>query len=286
MTGYLDRTAVITGAGSGIGQALARRLAAAGARLALSDIDEIGLAETVRQAKVLGAQVRSDVVDVRDSVRMANYAQTIRAQFGTVHLMFNNAGTTFAGSVEETELADFERVLAVNFWGVVNGTKAFLPHLIASGDGHLVNVSSVFGLVGFPGQGAYSASKFAVRGFTEALRMELRAAHRPVRVTCVIPGGVKTGIVRNSHAAKGIDLSALVESFDRDPGVTADTAARVILDGVRAGRAQVLVGRDALVLELGRRLLGTGYQRIVGPIGARWLEQVRAPRRDLLREPK
>ncbi|QIS09575.1 SDR family NAD(P)-dependent oxidoreductase [Nocardia arthritidis] len=289
MTEFLGKTVVVTGAGSGIGQALARQLAASGARLALSDIDQPGLTETVRQVRALDAQVHGDVIDVGDRNRMFAYANEIRSRFDAVHVVFNNAGTTFTGSVEESDLDDFERVLRVNFWGVVNGTKAFLPHLIASGAGHVVNVSSVFGLVGFPGQSAYTASKFAVRGFTEALRMELREQHRPVKVTCVIPGGVKTGIVRNSTAARDIDVDALVASFDKDPGVSAVSAARTILAGVRAERGRVLIGRDAWLLELAHRLLGPAYQRVVGPIGARWLDEIRTPRqaaRVTLREVK
>ncbi|MFC9897208.1 SDR family NAD(P)-dependent oxidoreductase [Nocardia sp. NPDC127579] len=284
MTEFVGRTAVVTGAGSGIGQALARQLAAAGARLALSDIDEVGLAATVAQVRELGGEVRSEILDVRDRAAMLDYAERVADRFGAVHLVINNAGVTFTGELTDTEFADLERVMAVNFWGVVHGTKAFLPHLIASGDGRLVNISSVFGLVAFPGQSAYSAAKFAVRGFTEAVRMEVRAAGHPVRVTCVCPGGVKTAIVRNSSAAAGIDVDVLAAAFDRDPGVTPVAAARTILSGVRAGRARVLVGRDAWLLDLAQRLLGPAYQRLVGPEGGRLLEQIRRGPADRLRE--
>ncbi|MGW0247559.1 SDR family NAD(P)-dependent oxidoreductase [Nocardia goodfellowii] len=286
MSEFVGKTAVVTGAGSGIGQALARQLAASGARLALTDIDEAGLAATVQQVRALGGEVRAEPLDVRDRAAMAAYAARVRAQFGAVHLVVNNAGVSFTGEIIETEYADLERVMQVNFWGVVHGTKAFLPHLIASGDGHLVNISSVFGLVAFPGQSAYSAAKFAVRGFTEALRMELRAAGHPVRVTCVCPGGVKTAIVRNSNAAAGIDVDVLAAAFDRDPGVSPVAAARTILSGVRAGRARVLVGRDAWILDLLQRLLGPAYQRVVGPEGARLLDQVRRRPLEGLREAK
>ncbi|MEU8900637.1 SDR family NAD(P)-dependent oxidoreductase [Nocardia sp. NPDC048505] len=275
MSEFVGKTAVVTGAGSGIGQALARQLAASGARLALSDIDEVGLAATVQQVRDLGGEVRAETLDVRDRAAVTAYADRVAAQFGAVHLVINNAGISFTGEVLDTEFADLERVLAVNFWGVAHGSKAFLPHLIASGDGHLVNISSVFGLVAFPGQSAYSAAKFAVRGYTEALRMELRAAGHPVRVTCVCPGGVKTAIVRNSDAAAGIDVDVLAAAFDRDPGVSPVAAARTILAGVRAGRARVLVGKDAWLLDLIQRVLGSGYQRVVGPEGGKLLDQVR-----------
>ncbi|MEV0247646.1 SDR family oxidoreductase [Nocardia sp. NPDC050712] len=284
MSEFVGKTAVVTGAGSGIGQALARQLAAAGARLALSDVDEVGLAATVQQVRELGGEVRAEILDVRDRAAVLGYADRVREQFGAVHLVINNAGVSFTGEIAETDFADLERVMDVNFWGVVHGTKAFLPHLIASGDGRLVNISSIFGLVAFPGQSAYSAAKFAVRGFTEALRMEVRAAGHPVRVTCVCPGGVKTAIVRNSRAAAGIDVDVLAAAFDRDPGVSPVAAARTILAGVRAGRARVLVGRDAWLLDLAQRLLGPAYQRVVGPEGGRLLDQVRRRPLDRQRE--
>jgi short-subunit dehydrogenase len=174
------------------------------------------------------------------------------------------------GSIEASQFKDIERVMDVDYWGVVNGTKVFLPHLIASGDGHVINVSSVFGLLAVPGQGAYNAAKFAVRGFTEALRQEMLVAGHPVKVTCVHPGGIKTAIARNAAAAEGIDQAELAKFFDKRLASTSpQKAARVILDGVRRNKARVLVGSDAKGLDLLARVTGSGYQRVVAAVTSR-----------------
>jgi len=263
MSRFEGQTAVITGAGSGIGRALAYDLAAQGAVLALSDVDETGLAETVERARRIGVDVRSDRLDVTDRDGVLAYADAVAEQFGGVHLVINNAGIAFTGDVAEMAFSDIERIMDVDFWGVVNGTKAFLPHLIASGDGTLVNISSLFGLMSVPSQGAYNAAKFAVRGFTEALRQEMLIAGHPVRVTCVHPGGIKTAIARNAGAVPGRDATVLGEFFDRRLAKTsADRAARTILRAAERGRARVLVGVDAWVLDLFVRVTGSGYQRI------------------------
>ncbi len=187
MSSFEGKVVVITGAGSGIGRALARNLAKKGAKLALSDVDTDGLTETRRQAEALGAHVRSDRLDVAEREAVLAYADAVVAHFGTVNQVYNNAGIAYHGHVDKSEFKDIERVIDVDFWGVVNGTKAFLPHVIASGDGHVVNISSLFGLIAVPGQSAYNAAKFAVRGFTEALRQEMLVAKHPVKVTCVHP---------------------------------------------------------------------------------------------------
>jgi short-subunit dehydrogenase len=160
-------------------------------------------------------------------------------------------------------------VMDVDFWGVVNGTKVFLPHLIASGDGHVVNISSVFGLFSVPGQAAYNSAKFAVRGFTEALRQEMILAKHPVKVTTVHPGGIQTAIARNATVADGLDQVAMAQSFDKVAMTSPEKAARIILDGVRRNRARVLVGPDAKVLDLVVRITGSGYQRLLAPIFGR-----------------
>ena len=209
MSSFEGKVAVITGAGSGIGRALALNLAKKGAKLALSDIDTDGLAETVRQAEALGANVKSDRLDVAEREAVLAYADAVVAHFGTVNQVYNNAGIAYNGNVEKSEFKDIERIIDVDFWGVVNGTKAFLPHLIASGDGHVVNISSLFGLIAVPGQSAYNAAKFAVRGFTEALRQEMLVAKHPVKVTCVHPGGIKTAVARNATVADGEDAADL-----------------------------------------------------------------------------
>ena len=215
MSSFEGKVAVITGAGSGIGRALALNLAKKGAKLALSDIDTDGLAETVRQAQALGAHVKSDRLNVAEREAVLAYADAVVAHFGTVNQVYNNAGIAYNGNVEKSEFKDIERIIDVDFWGVVNGTKAFLPHVIASGDGHIVNISSVFGLIAIPGQSAYNAAKFAVRGFTEALRQEMLVAKHPVKVTCVHPGGIKTAVARNATVADGEDQQTFAEFFDK-----------------------------------------------------------------------
>lgn len=269
MTNFTGKVAVVTGAGSGIGRALSVELARRGARLAISDVDLDGLAETEALVRAAGAQVRSDLLDVSQREPVLAYADTVAEHFGTVNLVFNNAGIAFTGTVEQMSFKDIDRVLDVDFWGVVNGTKAFLPHLVASGDGHVVNVSSVFGLFSVPTQSAYNAAKFAVRGFTESLRQEMINGGRPVKVTCVHPGGIKTNIARNGGQVDGYDHDDLASSFDTLARTSPDKAARVILRGVEKNKARVLIGADAWLLDKIVRVTGPGYQRIVAGFSKR-----------------
>ena len=263
MTDVKGKVAVVTGAGSGIGRALAYELARRGAKLAVSDVDTTGLAETVKQLKVIGAPVHHARLDVTDRAGMLSYADEVAAEFGAVNLVFNNAGIAFTGDIEEMTFEDMERVLDVDFWGVVHGTKAFLPHLISSGEGHVVNISSLFGLLSVPGQSAYNAAKFAVRGFTEALRQEMLLAGHGVRVTCVHPGGIKTAIARNAGAVASQNAAELAQFFDAKLAKTSpDAAARIILRAVTGNRPRAVVGLDAKVLDLVVRLLGPAYQRL------------------------
>ena len=257
------KVVVVTGAGSGIGRELAREAARRGARLALSDIDADGLARTVELARVDGAtDVHSQRLDVTEQAMVAEYAGRVAEQFGVVHLVINNAGIAFTGSVEQSGYKDIARVMDVDYWGVVHGTKEFLPHLIASGDGHLVNVSSIFAFLSVPTQNAYNAAKAAVQQFTESLRMEMLAAGHPVDVTCVHPGGIKTAVARSAGAAEGLDSATFATIFDSKFARTeAWTAARVILDGVERRKARVLVGPDAHLLDALVRLFPAGYQK-------------------------
>jgi len=263
MQGFAGKVAVVTGAGSGIGQALAIELARAGAQLAISDVDTEGLAQTEQRLTALGVRVKADRLDVTEREAFLAYAEEVKEHFGKVNQIYNNAGIAFSGDVEISPFKDIERVMDVDFWGVVNGTKAFLPYLIESGDGHVINISSLFGLLSMPGQAAYNAAKFAVRGFTEALNLEMSINKHPVKVTTVHPGGIKTAIARNATVAEGIDQAAAADFFDRKLASTsAEEAARVILDGVRKNRARVLIGNDARVLDLLVRVLGSRYQRL------------------------
>ena len=263
MQGFAGKVAVVTGAGSGIGQALAIELGRSGAKLAISDVDTEGLAVTEEQLKAIGAPVKADRLDVTEREAFELYADAVAEHFGGVNQIYNNAGIAYVGDVEVTPFKDIERVMDVDYWGVVNGTKVFLPHLIASGDGHVVNVSSLFGLFSVPGQAAYNSAKFAVRGFTEALRQEMIVNRHPVAVTTVHPGGIKTAIMRNSTAADGFDTATLTKFFDKKLArTTPERAAKIILDAVRKKKARVLVGPDAKALDVIVRLTGSGYQKL------------------------
>jgi NAD(P)-dependent dehydrogenase (short-subunit alcohol dehydrogenase family) len=199
MRKFDGRVVAITGAASGIGRALAVEFASRGAHLALSDIDEVGLAESVARCEGRGVKVTSQRVDVSSREAMFSWADQVVAEHGKVNVIVNNAGVAVAANVDTVSYEDFEWLMGINFWGVVHGTKAFLPRLRASGDGHVVNISSVFGLISVPSQGTYNSAKFAVRGFTDALRMELDMAKCGVSATTVHPGGIKTNIARNAR---------------------------------------------------------------------------------------
>ena len=272
MSTIQDRVAVVTGAGSGIGRALALGLAERGARLALSDVDPDGLAETADLVRAAGAAVHVAPLDVGDRAAVGAYAQAIAEHYGVVHQLYNNAGVgDLATPLVETDYAVFDRVLGVNLWGVIHGTKEFLPHLVASGDGHVVNVSSLNGFMGQAYMTPYCTSKFGVRGFTEALRAEMRAGRRPVVVTVVHPGGVQTNISNAALAASGELAPDARERAERRTRVYNETlfrtpaaqAAKTILDGVEAGRERILVGRDAQAVDLGVRLFPAVYSRVV-----------------------
>ena len=256
------KVVAITGAGSGIGRALAQLAASRGARLALSDWNKVGLDETV---DMLGddVQVLSTQVDVADRAAVAAWADEVARHFGQVNMIVNNAGVSVAGDFVEMSYEDFDWIVGINFVGVVNGTKEFLPHLIASGDGYLVNISSLFGLISMPGNSAYNATKYAVRGLTEAIREEMLIAKHPVGVTCIHPGGIKTGIARHGRKTASQDADALDKFFDEKLArMTPDKAAKIILDGALAHKPRVLVGLDAHLIHQFARLTGARYQDV------------------------
>ena len=266
------KVVVITGAGSGIGRALALNAAGKGAVLALSDWDEVGLMETAQQVQAVSRrEVRTDKVDVRDREAMRAYAASVADELGRVNVIVNNAGVALHGDFEEVTYEDFGWVMDVDFWGVMHGTKEFLPHLIASGDGHVVNISSLFGLIGMPGQTAYNAAKFAVRGMTEALRQEMLIAGHPVAVSCVHPGGIKTGIARNARATKSHDQAQVAKHFDTKLArMSPERAAEIIIDGMLADKPRIIVGGDAKALDWLQRAVGARYQRLIA-LGAKRL---------------
>ncbi len=273
---YAGKTAVVTGAASGIGRALAVELSRRGANLAISDVNTAGLDETVRLCAVAGSpggggKVLPYELDVADRGAVLVHAEEVKSAFATINLVVNNAGVAVAATVEETSFDDLDWLLGINLMGVLNGTKAFLPHLISSGDGHIVNISSVFGLIAPAYQSAYSTAKFGVRGFTESLRQEMLISRQPVTVHSVHPGGIKTNIARSARYVGtpkrlGDDPAG---HFDRVARTTPDKAARIILAGVDRNKARILVGADAYVLAAIPRLLGSRYVGLFGRFGRR-----------------
>lgn len=268
MNNFNNRVAVVTGAASGIGRALALQLAQAGCEVAISDIDEAGLQETAEMLQQAGITPHVQRLDVADREAVHAYADTVFDHYGRVHLVFNNAGVALGATVEHMKYEDLDWVMDINFGGVVSGTKAFLPYLKQADQGHIINISSLFGLVSMPTQSAYNAAKFAVRGFTEALRQELELSNSTVSCTCVHPGGIKTNIARN---ARMDDVSAITGStpeqatadFEKLFRVTAEQAAKTILNGVKHNKRRVLIGNDAKAIDALQRALPAFYQRIV-----------------------
>jgi NAD(P)-dependent dehydrogenase (short-subunit alcohol dehydrogenase family) len=262
MRDFGGKVAVITGAGSGIGRAVALELAARGARLAISDVNAANVSETAQQCSARGAEVEPYELDVSERDAVFAHADEVASRFGGVNLIFNNAGVAMHQAIIDTPVEDFEWLMGINYWGVVYGTKAFLPHLVASGDGYVVNISSVFGIIAVPGQSAYNSAKFAVRGFTEALREEMLAAGLPVGVSCVHPGGVKTSIARSAKTP-GRDAAEAADRFEKMARLTPAKAAQIIIRGVEREQARILVGGDAKFIDVMQRVLGSRYQEIV-----------------------
>ncbi len=273
MRNFNDKVAAITGAGSGIGRALSVELASRGCHLARADLDEAGLAETVVQCERHGVRVTPTALDVADRDASIACAGQVVDEHGSVNLLFNNAGVDLGASAMHQSRQDVEWLMDINFWGVVEGTQAFLPHLKASGDGHIVNISSVFGLVSIPTQSAYNASKFAVRGYTDALRMELEIDPCGVSCTTIHPGGVKTNIARSarideSTIALGASPDEAADQFDKLARSTPEKAARQILKAVERNRRRALIGPDAVLFDVASRLPAGLYQR-----GLVWMQR-------------
>jgi len=257
--------AVVTGAASGIGRALAIRLAKDGiAGIAISDVNENGLEETAAMVRDTGVPVSTHVVDVSDSDAVTKFAEDVLARHGRVTHLVNNAGVGLIGMFEQLTIKDFEWLMGINFWGVVYCTKAFLPTLLEQEAAHVVNVSSVFGLIAPAEQTAYTSSKFAVRGFTESLRHELEETN--VSVACVHPGGVKTNIVRNSKVAEGTPADwkqSSVKLFDKVAKTTSEEAAEVIVRGIKNKNPRILIGKDARAISILSRLFPKKYLGVI-----------------------
>jgi short-subunit dehydrogenase len=259
--------AVITGAANGIGRALAARLADEGARLCLADINKEALAVVADNLRAKGCEVSAHAVDVADRSQVEALSRDVVEHFGRADVLINNAGVALCGDVEEVSLADIEWLMGINFWGTVYGVKYFLPILKQQKNAYIVNLSSVFGMIAPPGQAAYSASKFAVRGFTESLRHELAGTN--VQVSSVHPGGIRTGIAKASRVGAGAGLDRHEEDaakFDFIARTSPERAADRIVSGMLRGETRILIGRDASQIDLIQRLLPKRYWRIIGPL--------------------
>ena len=268
MKNFNNKVAAITGAGSGIGQQLAVLLAKQGAHLSLSDINQQGLEKTLELLTSYPVKVTTTTLDVSDHAAMTAWAEATVKDHGKVNLIFNNAGVALGSTVEGSEYADIEWLMGINFWGVVYGTKEFLPHLKASGDGHVINISSLFGLTAQPSQSAYNASKFAVRGFTESLRQELDIQKNGVSATCVHPGGIRTNIalaarMHDSIRSLGMEPEKAGKQFNKLLRTPPEEAARQILKAVSNNDRRLLIGNDAKAIELMQRLLPSSYQKVM-----------------------
>ncbi len=266
MLSWKDKVAVVTGAASGIGRELAIVLSEQGCRLALSDINEEGLAETKRLVEQAGGTVHTQKIDVAKRGEIEAWAVSIMEAYGQVDIVINNAGVTVVDSAEQISYDDFEWIVNINFWGVVYGCKTFLPYLRQSPDAYLVNISSIFGMISIPTQSAYNATKFAVRGYTESLRQELHDS--TITVSCVHPGGIKTSISRNArhHLRPGLtqERETMIDQFENElTRTTPRRAAEVIVRGMQRKKKRILIGADARLIDWVVRTFPTGYEFFV-----------------------
>jgi short-subunit dehydrogenase len=268
MTAIQGSAAAVTGAASGIGRALALELAARGCDLALADRDEAGLQAVAAEISKAGQRkVSVHRVDVGSPEQILEFAAAATAAHPKLNILINNAGVALLGQFDEIEQAQMEWLVNINFWGVVHATRAFLPHLARQQASHVVNVSSIFGIIAPPGQTAYCAAKFAVRGFSESLRHELSMANSPVRLSVVHPGGVLTNIVRNSRTGVGITDNARraqsIERFDAIAKTTPPAAAQRIILGIEKNQPRILIGGDARFMDLLQRFRPATYWAVL-----------------------
>jgi short-subunit dehydrogenase len=268
MTTIRGAAAAVTGAASGIGRALALELSARGCDLALADRDEAGLQAVAAEIKRLHpSKVTVHRVDVAEPAQIEEFARAATAGHPGLNIVINNAGVALFGQFNEIDLAQMEWLMNINFWGVVRTTRALLPHLATQREAHIVNLSSIFGIVAPPGQSAYAAAKFAVRGFSEALRHELQMAASPVRLSVVHPGGVATNIARNARTGTGITDNArraqAIERFDAVAKTTPAAAALRIIHGIENNQPRILIGNDARFMDLLQRFRPGTYWKVM-----------------------
>src|SRR5882724_5157147 len=268
MTVIRGSAAAVTGAASGIGRALALELAARGCDVALADRDEAGLQTVAAEINRTHSQkVTAHRVDVSEPQQIAEFAQAATSAHPGLNIVVNNAGVALLGQFNEIDQAQMDWLMNINFWGMVRSTRAFLPHLQRQREAHIVNLSSIFGIIAPPGQTAYAAAKFAVRGFSESLRHELQAAKSPVRLSVVHPGGVATGIVRNSRTGTGVAdnmrRSESIERFDNAARTTPAEAALRIIKGIEKNQPRILIGNDARFMDLLQRFLPGSYWAVL-----------------------
>ena len=267
MKNFKNKVAAITGAGSGMGQQLAVLLAKAGCHLSISDLNERCLAETVELVKPYNVRVTSKKVNVAKLEEVRAWAADTVQNHGSVNMIFNNAGVALGSTVEGANYEDLEWIMGINYWGVVYGTKEFLPYIKKSGEGHIINTSSLFGLTAQPTQSAYNSSKFAVRGFTESLRQELDIENCGVSALCVHPGGIRTNIandarMNDSLKSLGMNPEKSAKAFNKLLRMPAEDASQQILDAVLKNKRRLLIGNDAKAIDLMQRILPTGYQKV------------------------
>ena len=278
MTTIRGAAAAVTGAASGIGRALTLELAARGCDLALADRDEAGLQAVAAEiAKANPRKVSVHRVDVAEPAEIEAFAANATAAHPGLNIVINNAGVALLGQFHEIDQSQMEWLFNINFWGVVHSTRAFLPQLATRPEAHIVNISSIYGIVAPPGNTAYGAAKFAVRGFSESLRHELQMASSPVRLSVVHPGGVSTNIVRNMRTGIGVNdnerRAQVIEWFDQFAGTTTKDAALRIIKGIEKNQPRILIGNDARFMDLLQRFRPAAYWRVMARRSERMLKK-------------
>ena len=264
MKNFKNKNIIITGAGSGIGRALSIDFASRGANLALSDIDEDSLNETITLVKSFNIKSFAKELDVADKAAMNKYPEEVLENLGEPDVIINNAGVTLTATFEEHTVEDFEWLFGIDFWGVLYGCKYFLPYLLKRPEAHIVNISSIFGLISVPGQSSYNAAKFAVRGLTESMRQELEETN--VSISCIHPGGIKTNIARKAKfksGPMGTSQSEFIDKFDEITYTTPQQAAKTIINGIINKEEKVLIGPDAYFIDGIQRILPVQYSKVV-----------------------